>query len=1580
MNANEYIDKLRDEFIEAQTKECEWEYLIGINNVEQRDIRGYHGREILELLQNADDAYQKAINSNKKPECELEISISYLGNVLTISNTGTFFDKEGIRAIVQGNNSPKREGYIGNKGTGFRSILNWAESVSIDSGDFHIIFSEKIAREVFDEIKKSSQIQKQLEKKPELYVPMLAVPVNKDDFKSDDKTTISITVNPDKTKDEYGVEKQLDEIDLRILLFLPNINKIHIQTDGKVVEYERVKDEESHEVVLEKKVNGIFEKKELFLLFKKDIPNFVKDKEQSKNLGMVIAIPDSTENVESSYLYSFFPVFESTSPFKCLFHATYELGDQRNNLLTNEVNYNIIKEQLIFLFSDVADYLVKRKNFKKLYEIITPISTGMSFLFQKPFSSFNSYGIESFYLDLLGKAKIFKTVCDGILSLDENPRLIEGFFPESFKGPGFENLLDTIDSSDIVKLIKRYIDVKKLNFSYSETELLEVINKHSDSWDVHQQVETFIWWNEKKYKSLPKLLKNGNDDWLKYQDVCYFLVGSFKEDFVPSWASIPTLKLSYQEELLSQSESLPIIRNVKDSQDGQQTPRIISQQRIFSSLTFRYLDRSTVISPVNSSVTNYETAIKFVQWLWDNYNEENWHPQDEIKFKFPAIMKDGKTVVLSAQEIYFGSEYDNSLSELLFDDSYGRFPSQSEWEINDESFIDFVAKFGVKKFPVIQKMEVEKKDILSSYDSFYKEQVKKQGDLGASTSFSLKYKFPYIKSLKEIFDNLDTKSILKWIAKDKDLYACISNPLYNNTDVVIKYRGNLQHDERTLNRDIPKKNYILALFNETAWIQKNEKRYSPKQMLKGVNSKINRDFSELLPVIDLDFISAIAQQIELTNDVVSDIFNKFDFCNNPTELSSEQFYELMLRIPQLPLNKAEKLSRYIYRIIEQPDFNKTFENSRNCKLFKEGGKLLVKHEGVVKFYPACQSYLPSSKIVNKREIPIVEKNQRSGNNHNFKQLFGCRVYDKSYVIDEVSLHTVVDDIFQEYFSDFKKYAQAFSSRNRNIAEVGPKLNIQLINNIQISINEVKSSIEEEYVPIRKTESNWYITCFSDDLDFKELSLAIESIYENIANTNQFDAGKIGELFREKDQDNRKFLIKKEFGSLDIIDDSNYVLAELYGRNLDKEKVVQKLKEKFPNKDIVNESNGILDELDYNHLTHESQDAKIHKLLKKLDITVADFNSCISVSVSLARWNQAILKNEFKRVQESITMVLWNLAKESADKRTSFLMNVQKVISDFSNFNDCHEYEDVDLNASNIIQEFLKDRQITIPPAEQIENIRTQKNEIFNKNKGFLTQKIKDLGHDFVDFKHVISNDAVKQAAYFNKPDELMSAFDAYVKSLPNTQTGPQNPGNGPGGARSIKAPTPPPPGGGRGGPTGGNAGGGRGGPRGGNAGGGPGVILGGGDNGKLTRGGDVEKFIVRMLKKRAITEVNEFFGEDDYDVFWVSSYAIDCGESVTANDGAGYDIEVISKADPSKVLYIESKSSVGEHVSFYISVGNELAWAKQHPDNYLILFVPNSAKISLETEKDEHDYIAIWYRDLDREYKPITDKVKYVKR
>jgi hypothetical protein len=75
--------------------------------------------------------------------------------------------------------------------------------------------------------------------------------------------------------------------------------------------------------------------------------------------------------------------------------------------------------------------------------------------------------------------------------------------------------------------------------------------------------------------------------------------------------------------------------------------------------------------------------------------------------------------------------------------------------------------------------------------------------------------------------------------------------------------------------------------------------------------------------------------------------------------------------------------------------------------------------------------------------------------------------------------------------------------------------------------------------LRDTQTNWYVTAFGETFDITSISAIVENIYSNIANTPGFDVGKIGELFRTKDTSNREFLIRKEFGSLDVIDDSYY---------------------------------------------------------------------------------------------------------------------------------------------------------------------------------------------------------------------------------------------------------------------------------------------------------------------------------------------------------------------------------------------------------------------------------------------------------
>ena len=102
---------------------------------ETAEIRGYHGRELLELLQNAVDELDGTSDRS--------VSVVLRDNVLTISNNGIVFTFEGFISLMYSNLSPKhnKNEYIGNKGTGFRSILNWADCVRIYSGDLSVEFS-----------------------------------------------------------------------------------------------------------------------------------------------------------------------------------------------------------------------------------------------------------------------------------------------------------------------------------------------------------------------------------------------------------------------------------------------------------------------------------------------------------------------------------------------------------------------------------------------------------------------------------------------------------------------------------------------------------------------------------------------------------------------------------------------------------------------------------------------------------------------------------------------------------------------------------------------------------------------------------------------------------------------------------------------------------------------------------------------------------------------------------------------------------------------------------------------------------------------------------------------------------------------------------------------------------------------------------------------------------------------------------------------------------------------------------------------------------------------------------------------
>lgn len=1251
-NGKEYIDKLRNEYIEKHIRIQERDELIAENNIEARDIKGYHGREILELLQNADDAYQKSLDNNNKPDCDLNIIIFYNNNTLTVTNTGTCFDEAGIKAIVQGNNSPKRGKYIGSKGTGFRSLLNWANKVEIHSGRYNVEFSKEEAKRCFESIKDKEQIRKQIESHPNLYIPMLAVPINLDKDTYNDITSIEVEIDPEKSKDDFSVSNQINNIDLKILLFLPNTSQIDIRNESHSIIYKReILSDLSNCVVLKKIIEGKEETEESYYLFKKDISNAIEEDGVMKDIQLAIAVPRDKNDLLNAHLYSFFPLLDTTSPFNCVFHASYILGDHRNTVNINDSNAKIMKEQINYLIETAVDFIKKGQS-EIAYSLLIPTTfKGENWDFASPFSN---YKLKEYYLEMLLDQKIFLTVNNEYISIMDSPKYINGTYPESFKGERFNTLLKPIENEKLVLLLKALANEVDLNLYYGEEELLSVINSFSKELDIKEQVEVFIWWNEKYKNSLPDLLKTQDGRWLGYGQECYLLAGNFDKGGLPSWVKVPALQREYQQELLIQTGNLENVKRLLENEP--QITRIICQNNIFSTVIFKYRDRSNIITTVNSSVDSYNKAIDFIRWLWKNYStESDWNPPgrigytQKINYNFPDMKNKD---VIDSEKLYFGKDYDNPLAEKLFDSSFGVFPSIDSIlmkKCDILKFRDFISKFGVKTFPPILLYRLTPNE---KYNREMKKEILSKEDLGQSSFISeVYYSLPYIKNLATILNSVSTVDIIKWIIKDTELYNCLSNQYYSN-DAKIQYKGNRQTGIHTFYGRI--KNYILEVFNNTKWINIEGQKYSPRQILK--ESRNNLKYRELVPILEKEYIELLENELK---ENVSDIFDKFSFAEKITDLSSEDFYGLMLKIPEIQDRSISmELSKGIYRIIEQYNFTKSFEPSDNKKRFMYEGLILVKYQGEKMYYPSRDAYLPSSKIINKRDTHIVDKGVRT-NNTNFVNVFGCKEYTEDYSVDTDSIIiSEANDSFQVYFRDFQRYACAYSERNENIEKNAKNLCITLVKEISIISHDTSSKIEEEYIYIREKPTKWYITVFNSEFDINTVSEIIENIYDNIARTSGFEADKVGELFRTKDQKSREFLIKKEFGSLSVIDD------ELYQNEI-RNNFINVLNEIDPEYPVDNIK------IDFSDFFDISNSPIFIELFNEIGVDIEDFKSKgFEYEIDLVPYYKKQLKEYINKEKRRFKDYIFKLAKSDINLQKEFINKVtsfeQFELSEYQN--------------------------------------------------------------------------------------------------------------------------------------------------------------------------------------------------------------------------------------------------------------------------------------------------------------------------
>lgn len=325
----------------------------------------YSGRELYEIIQNADDAKASVI----------EIEFDGQNHLHIRNNGGLPFTNKGILSVLRPHQSPKKElmagpdAPIGNKGLGIRSLLNWGDGMTIHSNGVKVEFSKAIAQRKWDHILQHSPSLKQLDKTGECPLPILSVPtVSNDDVTGHDNdggwtTEIEVLCHSDVATD---VKSKMQGLKAEVLLFLKNIRKISLKIAGEDgIDLAREDRESETADGIVRAASLLHESGQTFTyrMFRKNVSlTDVSDPGKQESATVEVGYTTDAER-HCEYLFSYF-LTQIPLNLPCAVHADFQLTISRNGLVRNKFNSRLMKELgslLIIAAEDRAELIRNKK-------------------------------------------------------------------------------------------------------------------------------------------------------------------------------------------------------------------------------------------------------------------------------------------------------------------------------------------------------------------------------------------------------------------------------------------------------------------------------------------------------------------------------------------------------------------------------------------------------------------------------------------------------------------------------------------------------------------------------------------------------------------------------------------------------------------------------------------------------------------------------------------------------------------------------------------------------------------------------------------------------------------------------------------------------------------------------------------------------------------------------------------------------------------------------------------------------------------------------------------------------------------
>ncbi len=1195
----EFVLQLKKDKINLYKKD--YHEMVAAYNREVATTSGYNGRQILELLQNCDDQKSESV----------VIEIDRQNNRLLIANKGIPFSKAGYRSLATSNLSSKidKTQYIGNKGLGFRSILNWSVEVSIYSNGFKVTYSDKNKIKAFDEafdetikneIRETYNLQSTVYPIPVLSVPKITETDKYDEYAS----VIELNYKSDFTK---SIDDQIKTITSETILFLHCIKSIKfVGFDFKTDIHINRETEGLVKGSIQKITNDV----ETWDVYQDE--DRLPDKYQNQqgiieNYQIRIAVPrNETKNLYK--LYSFFAT-NINLHFPYIIHATFDLDQNRKHLENSDKNKFVV-EKLTELMCKMALFKTEDKVDWSAFKLLQ---------YNTENENLQELGFYENLDKVIQNENIIPCASEVYCSLNEAVYLDEEF----------SNLIQSGNGGAIfkkhIKPVFTGVNLNVLKPKYGAYKyFIDLINKWSQtiiSLEVRSKVIQYLVNrnNTKGLKDKFNILLNEDLKIIDKENEIFTHLN--KELEIPDYCLIEVLHPSLFDSLIS-------VFNIKEES---KKDRARALQGLLKSIdnvhSYEFIPLSRKI--VNNTHSHFvkepekkiDTIKKMISALYNNYDPNTNYTSIGV-LDVPLLDKNNN--IVKASDLYFSDDY--PIGQICLDIFGGTHQKRNQVNsieslglenknVNDVQ--KFLSWLGVNNF-----VKYHYNTISNTNHSY----VRRVVGYAPTTANVQVLDFEERDTLLE---NLTAEQFILWVIKDSKLSDNL-NQLERKHGEVVKFKYHTNYSKSHI------KSYLAELIEKDFY---NFRNHLMDNTFKSIND------------IEIDYSSSLFKKHDIKRKDVDVVLRQLGACSDFNELSIERVQEILEKINTVYEN-GRNTSAYYRRAYLHFEENEE-PLTKNFKLFAKD------HEGLKLFNQDQIYYSDKVKLPNKlrAEFPVFNFPKRSGGK---KAIQFFRINDLSEIeieLDDFDKDDLVSKLLHDYLVELYPFilihrinALDNETTKRKDASKLQQLVVNVCNEVVTKVDNKLFTLDD-YEFIFLEDSGYYIKLpKQDNLESIKKHSSFKDTIADIL-SHLFDVSGHKSDFRallSTDLEDVKHITKVNFGedlldeTLTILGFSNSTIAfwttiyRIKGQELSfgEESTVD-----------INQINNDLDLslqshlADYTTIDNETNLPFLKDLFSKLDISIKEFNSYSINSLNLYDFHlkklTAFFINKFNVFKQSL---------------------------------------------------------------------------------------------------------------------------------------------------------------------------------------------------------------------------------------------------------------------------------------------------------------------------------------------------------